>query len=257
MNVQAAQQVYEQSGLGPEDVPGDRAARLLLRQRAAAPTRRSGCAPRARRASSIDNGDTTYGGRWVVNPSGGLISKGHPLGATGLAQCAELTWQLRGAADKRQVDGRDRRAAAQHRTRRRRRRHRLPARRTLTDPTRGEHAMGKIEATRELPPPRRRCGRVVCDLASCGRVAHRPAQVWKGDRPPTLSEGAQLTAKMVMLGMAEHDHLDGRVEYDAAARLVLSGTGMAGVKVAVHPRPSSRPRAGRRCRRARRVRGRR
>jgi acetyl-CoA acetyltransferase len=41
----------------------------------------------------------------VVNPSGGLISKGHPLGATGLAQCSELTWQLRGKADKRQVDG--------------------------------------------------------------------------------------------------------------------------------------------------------
>jgi acetyl-CoA acyltransferase len=48
---------------------------------------------------------TTYGGRWVVNPSGGLISKGHPLGATGLAQCSELTWQLRGAADGRQVEG--------------------------------------------------------------------------------------------------------------------------------------------------------
>ena len=49
---------------------------------------------------------TTYGGDGpVVNPSGGLISKGHPLGATGLAQCSELTWQLRGDADKRQVDG--------------------------------------------------------------------------------------------------------------------------------------------------------
>ena len=53
----------------------------------------------------VDDEDTTYGGRWVVNPSGGLISKGHPLGATGLAQCSELTWQLRGDADKRQVDG--------------------------------------------------------------------------------------------------------------------------------------------------------
>ncbi|MBW8483012.1 lipid-transfer protein [Actinomadura parmotrematis] len=53
----------------------------------------------------VDSGDNTYGGRWVVNPSGGLISKGHPLGATGLAQCAELTWQLRGQADARQVDG--------------------------------------------------------------------------------------------------------------------------------------------------------
>ncbi|RVW01894.1 lipid-transfer protein [Rhodococcus xishaensis] len=52
-----------------------------------------------------ESGATTYGGRVVVNPSGGLISKGHPLGATGLAQCAELTWQLRGEADARQVDG--------------------------------------------------------------------------------------------------------------------------------------------------------
>lgn len=53
----------------------------------------------------IDRGDNTYGGRVVVNPSGGLISKGHPLGATGLAQCSELCWQLRGEADKRQVKG--------------------------------------------------------------------------------------------------------------------------------------------------------
>jgi acetyl-CoA acyltransferase len=53
----------------------------------------------------VESEDTTYGGRWVVNPSGGLISKGHPLGATGLAQCSELTWQLRGTAGKRQVEG--------------------------------------------------------------------------------------------------------------------------------------------------------
>ena len=52
-----------------------------------------------------ESGAVTYGGSWVVNPSGGLISKGHPLGATGLAQCAELTWQLRGEAEKRQVAG--------------------------------------------------------------------------------------------------------------------------------------------------------
>lgn len=51
----------------------------------------------------IDKGDNDYGGRCVVNPSGGLISKGHPLGATGLAQCAEIVWQLRGEAGKRQV----------------------------------------------------------------------------------------------------------------------------------------------------------
>lgn len=48
-------------------------------------------------------GDITYGGRCVVNPSGGLISKGHPLGATGIAQCAELVWQLRGWANNRLV----------------------------------------------------------------------------------------------------------------------------------------------------------
>ena len=53
----------------------------------------------------IEEGAVTYGGDWVVNPSGGLISKGHPLGATGLAQCSELSWQLRGKADARQVPG--------------------------------------------------------------------------------------------------------------------------------------------------------
>lgn len=52
-------------------------------------------------------GDTTYGGRMVINPSGGLISKGHPLGATGLAQCAELVWHLRGWANNRLVNGAD------------------------------------------------------------------------------------------------------------------------------------------------------
>lgn len=54
----------------------------------------------------------TYGGKYVVNPSGGLLSKGHPLGATGLAQITELVWQLRGQADARQVEGA--RTALQH-----------------------------------------------------------------------------------------------------------------------------------------------
>lgn len=51
----------------------------------------------------VRNGDITYGGKYVINPSGGLISKGHPLGATGIAQCAELVWHLRGWANNRQV----------------------------------------------------------------------------------------------------------------------------------------------------------
>ena len=104
MNVAAAQSVYDQSGLGADDFQVIElhdcfsANELLLYE--ALGLCADGEAPRL-----IDDGDTTYGGRWVVNPSGGLISKGHPLGATGLAQCAELTWQLRGTADKRQVDG--------------------------------------------------------------------------------------------------------------------------------------------------------
>ncbi|KAF1997295.1 thiolase-like protein [Amniculicola lignicola CBS 123094] len=61
----------------------------------------------------VRNGDITFGGKGpIVNPSGGLISKGHPLGATGLAQCAELTWQLRGWANNRLAEGAD--VALQH-----------------------------------------------------------------------------------------------------------------------------------------------
>ncbi|KAJ8936908.1 hypothetical protein NQ318_010935 [Aromia moschata] len=64
-----------------------------------------GLCPPGKAGEFIDRGDNTYGGKYVVNPSGGLISKGHPLGATGLAQCAELCWQLRGEAGPRQVPG--------------------------------------------------------------------------------------------------------------------------------------------------------
>lgn len=111
MNVQASRQVYDQAGLGPEDFQVIElhdcfsANELLLYEAL-------GLCAEGEAGKLVDSGDTTYGGKWVVNPSGGLISKGHPLGATGLAQCAELTWQLRGAADKRQVDGVE--AALQH-----------------------------------------------------------------------------------------------------------------------------------------------
>jgi acetyl-CoA acetyltransferase len=62
------------------------------------------CAPGGG-AQFVAAGDNTYGGQVVTNPSGGLLSKGHPLGATGLAQCYELTQQLRGRAEARQVEG--------------------------------------------------------------------------------------------------------------------------------------------------------
>ena len=111
--------------------PGGRVARLLHHQRASRPTRRSGLTPDGTAEKFIRDGDNTYGGRVVTNPSGGLLSKGHPLGATGLAQCAELVWQLRGQAGARQVEGVDGRAAAQPRPRRCLRRSRCTRRWTL------------------------------------------------------------------------------------------------------------------------------
>ncbi|MBV1878520.1 MAG: lipid-transfer protein [Pseudomonadales bacterium] len=100
----AAQSVFEQSGVGPEDVQVVElhdcfSANELLTYEAL------GLTPEGTAEKFICDGDNTYGGRVVTNPSGGLLSKGHPLGATGLAQCTELVWQLRGQAEKRQVDG--------------------------------------------------------------------------------------------------------------------------------------------------------
>ncbi|MGI8921716.1 MAG: lipid-transfer protein [Solirubrobacteraceae bacterium] len=104
MSREAARRAYEEAQLGPEDVQVIElhdcfSANELITYEAL------GLAEEGHGHELIDAGDTTYGGRWVVNPSGGLISKGHPLGATGLAQCSELTWQLRGTADARQVEG--------------------------------------------------------------------------------------------------------------------------------------------------------
>ena len=104
MTRRAAQKVYEESGFGPEDVDVIElhdcfSANELITYEGL------GLCPEGQAGKLIEEGAVTYGGDWVVNPSGGLISKGHPLGATGLAQCAELNWQLRGQADKRQVDG--------------------------------------------------------------------------------------------------------------------------------------------------------
>ncbi|MCJ8732013.1 hypothetical protein PDJAM_G00205810 [Pangasius djambal] len=100
----AAKKCFESAGLNPADVDVIElhdcfSANELITYEAL------GLCPEGKAGELIDRGDNTYGGKWVVNPSGGLISKGHPLGATGLAQCAELCWQLRGEAGKRQVLG--------------------------------------------------------------------------------------------------------------------------------------------------------
>jgi sterol carrier protein 2 len=104
MTRKAAQKVYEQSGLGPENVDVVElhdcfSCNELITYEAL------GLCPEGKAGEFVDAGANTYGGKVVINPSGGLISKGHPLGATGLAQCSELVWQLRGKADKRQVEG--------------------------------------------------------------------------------------------------------------------------------------------------------
>ena len=111
MTAAAARQVYEAAGVEPRDI---RVAELhdcftvneLISYEAL------GLTPEGTGERFVRDGDNTYGGQVVTNPSGGLLSKGHPLGATGLAQCAELVWQLRGEAGARQVEGVD--LALQH-----------------------------------------------------------------------------------------------------------------------------------------------
>jgi acetyl-CoA acyltransferase len=104
MSRRAAQAVYEQAGLGPEDVQVIELHDCFSTNELVT-YETLGLCKDGEGGRLIDEDEVTYGGRWVVNPSGGLLSKGHPLGATGLAQCAELVWQLNGMAEKRQVAG--------------------------------------------------------------------------------------------------------------------------------------------------------
>ncbi len=100
----ASSRVFAQSGVKPSEVDVIElhdcfSANELITYEAL------GLCPEGKGGQMVEEGDNDYGGKYVVNPSGGLISKGHPLGATGLAQCTELCQQLRGKADKRQVKG--------------------------------------------------------------------------------------------------------------------------------------------------------
>ncbi|MBL4740693.1 MAG: lipid-transfer protein [Sneathiella sp.] len=104
MTAAAVAQVYEQAGIGPDDVDVVElhdcfTANELITYEGL------GLAPVGGAEKFIWDGDNTYGGKIVTNPSGGLLSKGHPLGATGLAQCFELVTQLRGTVGARQVEG--------------------------------------------------------------------------------------------------------------------------------------------------------
>jgi len=104
MTRRAAEKAYQDAGLGPESVqvvelhdcftPNEVITYEAL-----------GLCDEGESTGFIADGDNSYGGKFVVNPSGGLMSKGHPIGATGLAQCFELCRQLRGQAASRQVEG--------------------------------------------------------------------------------------------------------------------------------------------------------
>ena len=100
----AANRAYEIAGLGPKDMQvaevHDAAAMGEIIQ-----SENLGFVPLGEGGPAAERGDFALGGRLPINPSGGLESKGHPLGATGLAQCCELVQQLRGTADRRQVPG--------------------------------------------------------------------------------------------------------------------------------------------------------
>jgi sterol carrier protein 2 len=112
MSREAAEGAYQQAGIRPEDVDVCElhdcfSTNELITYEAL------GFAEEGKGHLLVERDATTFGGDGpVVNPSGGLIAKGHPLGATGLAQCAELVWQLRGDAGRRQVEGAD--VAVQH-----------------------------------------------------------------------------------------------------------------------------------------------
>ncbi|MCC8939440.1 lipid-transfer protein [Bradyrhizobium sp. Arg68] len=100
----AARKVYEAAGIGPEDLDVVELHDCFAHNELIT-YEGLGLCGEGEAARFIDDGDNSYGGRIVTNPSGGLLSKGHPLGATGLAQCYELTRQLRGTAAATQVEG--------------------------------------------------------------------------------------------------------------------------------------------------------
>jgi len=104
MASRCASDVYNESGLGPDDIDVVElhdcfSSNELITYEAL------GLAKEGEGGKLIESGNATFGGKYVINPSGGLISKGHPLGATGVAQCAELCWQLRNECGPRQVAG--------------------------------------------------------------------------------------------------------------------------------------------------------
>ena len=104
MTRRAAQQVYEESGIGPQDVDVVELHDCFTVNEVITYEGLSLC-EEGGATDFVTAGDNTYGGKYVVNPSGGLMSKGHPIGGTGVGECYELVNQVRGTAGQRQVPG--------------------------------------------------------------------------------------------------------------------------------------------------------
>lgn len=99
----AAAKVYEQAGIGPDEVDVIELHDCFTTNEVMSYEALGLCGA-GEATGFIADGNNSYGGKYVVNPSGGLMSKGHPVGATGIAQCCELVWHLRGQAGGRQVE---------------------------------------------------------------------------------------------------------------------------------------------------------
>ena len=100
----AAQQAYEMAGIGPEDLDFAEVHDCFTIAEVTRCESLGFCKP-GEYCSLLEQGKWNLGGEFPINPSGGLLSKGHPVGATGVGQMCELTWHLRGEADERQVEG--------------------------------------------------------------------------------------------------------------------------------------------------------
>ncbi|MBO6751784.1 MULTISPECIES: lipid-transfer protein [Spongiibacter] len=103
MSRAASQLAYEQAGVGPDDLDLVELHDCFTTNEVIS-YEALGLCGEGEASRFVADGQNSYGGSVVVNPSGGLMSKGHPIGATGLAQCYELVSQLRGQAGERQVD---------------------------------------------------------------------------------------------------------------------------------------------------------
>jgi acetyl-CoA acyltransferase len=104
VSVRLSRQVYEQAGLGPEDVDVAELHDAASIGELSICENIGLCAP-GDSGAMAERGDSSIGGRLPINPSGGLESKGHPIGATGLGQIFEIVQQLRGECGPRQVEG--------------------------------------------------------------------------------------------------------------------------------------------------------